>query len=1039
MKNVLRKEFHKEIRGSLQRFVSILLISALGVAMFAGLRACKTDMLLTADAFYDKTNMMDIRVVFALGLGRADLDAIRRTDGVKTADGAFSADVLVRHQDADVAVRLYSLTEQVNEYLVLEGRLPEKVGECAMDESFMKSRGFSLGDKVTFSSGTGGEISETLTEDTVTVVGSVTTGRYMASTRGSGTIGNGKIAGYVVLMPENFAVDYYSEIYVVFEGTKELSSYGDAYDEAVEARRGALEETGKGRAKARLAEVQADAYKELDEAFLEVKGREEELNGAEKEILDGEQAVADGFAEIEAGRLALAKEEEGLPERFAEYDAQLVQAKEALAQAEEALAKEEARVAAAREEYDAYVEQLKAISQGPDDIKKILAVMGISEEEIIKAEEQAGQARAELETKKQELLGQEAELLGQKAEAKEAIATAAAKLDETERSLREKQQKLAGAKEEYYATLTANRNKIAEAYREIEENREEVAGMEVPEWYILDRNTVESYVSFGQDADRMDAISKVFPGIFFLVAALVSLTTMTRMVDEGRTQIGTLKALGYSRRAVAGKYIKYALYATLIGSVVGVFSGGKIFPYIVVTTYKLMYPCLPGVVMPIHVRYSVLAVLLAVLCTLAATLAACMRAFQEQPASLMRPTAPKAGKRILLERIGIIWKHLSFTRKASLRNMFRYKKRFFMTVVGIGSCMALLLVGFGIKDSIGVMAHIQYGELWRYDGSVAMKGSATQEEAQAFLGWLLENPGIADVSFARETAMDIMADGTTKSINVVVLPDVAEYDKFFTFRDRSSKERLAIRDGEVILTEKLAGMLGVKQGDTVQLQPDAAVFYPAKIGAVAENYIYHYVFMTEKTYQQIFDEKPIYNECFLRFAGDGTAQEEAVAAAILKENDIVTSVMVTSTLQKQIDDMLRSLNVITYVLIICAGMLAFIVLYNLSNINITERRRELATLKVLGFYDMEVSGYVYRENVLLTLIGILLGMAGGKLLHGYVITTCEVDMVMFGHIIKPVSFLYSGLLTVLFAVLIGIMMHFKLKKIDMIESLKSIE
>lgn len=1039
MKNALRKEFHKEIQSSLQRFVSILLISALGVAMFAGLRACKTDMLLTADTFYDKTNMMDIRIVSALGLDREDLHAIRQTDGVKAADGAFSADVLVRHQDADVAVRLYSLTEQVNEYLVLAGRLPEKTGECAVDESFMKSRGFSIGDTITFSSGTDGEISDTLTENTVTIVGSVTTGRYMASSRGSGTIGNGKIAGYVVLMPENFAVDYYSEIYVVFEGTKELSSYDSAYEDAVEEKRGALEETGRERAKLRFATVQADAYKELDEAFLKVQEKEEELNSAEKEILDGEQAVADGFAQIEAGRLALIAEEEGLPEHFAEYDAQLETAKEMIAQSEAALAKEEAAVAKAREEYDAYVEQLKAISQGPDDIKKILAVMGISEDEIIKAEETVAQARAEFEAKKQEVDEQEKELEEQKAAAKEKIATARTELEEGERSLKEQQQELSDAKEEYYATLTENKNKIAEAYQEIEENRADVAGMEVPEWYILDRNTIESYVGFGQDADRMDAISKVFPGIFFLVAALVSLTTMTRMVDEGRTQIGTLKALGYSRRAVAGKYIKYALYATLIGSVVGVFSGGKIFPYIVVTTYKLMYPCLPGVVMPIHVRYSILAVLLAVLCTLAATLAACMRAFKEQPASLMRPTAPKAGRRILLERVGIIWKHLSFTRKASLRNMFRYKKRFFMTVVGIGSCMALLLVGFGLKDSIGVMAHIQYGELWRYDGSGAIKGSATQEEADSFLGWLLDHPGIADASFARETAMDIMAGGTTKSINIVVMPDVAEYDKFFTFRDRSSKETFSIRDGEVLLTEKLARMLGVKAGDSVQLQPDASVFYPVKIGAVVENYIYHYVFMTEKTYQQVFEEKPVYNECFFRFAQGGTAQEEEVAAAILKENDIVASVMVTSTLQKQIDDMLRSLNVITYVLIICAGMLAFIVLYNLSNINITERRRELATLKVLGFYDMEVSGYVYRENVLMTLIGILIGMAGGKLLHGYVITTCEVDMVMFGHIIKPVSFLYSGLLTVLFAVLIGIMMHFKLKKIDMVESLKSVE
>ncbi len=1039
MKNALRKEFHREIRGSLQRFISILLMSALGAAMFAGLRACKTDMLLTADSFYDKTDLMDVRVVGALGLGDADLYAIRGMDGVKTADGVFSADVLIRHNDADFAVRLYSLTEGVNGYMVTEGRLPSSATECAVDESFMKSRGFSVGDTITFTSGTEDAISDTLVESTVTIVGAVSTGRYISSSRGSGTIGNGKISGYVVLMPENFAVDYYSEIAMVFSGTKELNCYGDEYETIVEQYKDALAEIGKERARLRMEEVQADAYAQLDEAFAEVKEKEQALLDGEKEILDGEQAVADGFVQIAAGREKLAQEEAALPESFAEYDAQLDEAKKAVASAWETFEKQEAPVVAAREEYEAYVEQLKAISQGPDDIRKILAVMGISEDEIVAAEEQIAAARAELEAREAEVTKQEAELAAQKEDAQKALAQAKEELEENELSLKQKQQELADAKQEYYETLAGNQNKIAQAYLEIEENRSEVARMEVPEWYILDRNTIESYVGFSQDADRMDAISKVFPGIFFLVAALVSLTTMTRMVDEGRTQIGTLKALGYSRAAVAGKYIKYALYATLLGSVVGVFSGGKIFPYIVITTYKLMYPCLEGVVMPIHIYYSIAAVLLAVVCTLAATLMACMRAFKEQPASLMRPVAPKAGKRILLERIGFLWKHLSFTQKASLRNMFRYKKRFFMTVIGIASCMALLLVGFGLKDSIGVMAHIQYGQLWRYDGSVSIRENASQEDVDAFFSWLSENGDIADVSFARESAMDVVSGGVTKSISVVVLPDVQEYEKFFCFRDRNSKEQFLMNDDEVIMTEKLARMLKVQAGDTVQLKPDASTFYPAKIGAVAENYIYHYVFMTQNMYERIFGEKPVYNECFLRFAQEGKAYEEGIASDILRENEIVASVMVTSTLQKQIDDMLQSLNVITYVLIICAGMLAFIVLYNLSNINITERRRELATLKVLGFYDGEVSGYVYRENVLLTLIGILFGSGLGKLLHGYVITTCEVDLVMFGHIIKPVSYLYSALLTVLFAVLIGMMMHFKLKKIDMIESLKSIE
>lgn len=1039
MKNALRKEFHREIRGSLQRFISILLLSALGAAMFAGLRACKTDMLLTADLFYDKTNMMDVRAVSVYGMEDADVKAVRGAQGVLAAEGVYSADMLVRQGDADVAVRLYSNTEAVNTYMVLEGRMPKERTECAMDQRFMENYGFSVGDTITFQTGTDTELSEILNVDTVTVVGAVTTGRYMSSARGSGTIGNGKIAGYLVLPPDSFSMDYYSELCVVFQGTKELDSYSAKYDTLVEERKASLKEVAYNRALSRFDEVKKQAYDELLDAKKKVGENEKELLSGEQALLDGEKEIADGYVKLEEGRKELKEQKEALPGSFYEYEEQIEAAKQTLSAAFAQLEKEEAKVSEARAEYDAYVKQLKEISQGPEDIKQILGVMGISEEKIIESEEQVAALRKELEGQEEELKKQEEELTIRKEEALLSLDRAAEELDASEKKLKESEEELARNKQEYYATLEENRAKIADAYREIEENRAKVDAMELTEWYLLDRNTIESYVGFEQDADRMDAVSEVFPAIFFLVSALVSLTTMTRMVDEGRTQIGTLKALGYSRHSVAKKYIKYALYATLIGSIAGVFFGGKVFPYIVITTYKLMYPCLPGVVMPIHVYYSVLAILISVFCTLAATLTACMRSFKEQPAALMRPVAPKEGRRILLERVGFIWKHLSFTRKASLRNMFRYKKRFFMTVIGIGGCMALLLVGYGLKDSIGAMAHIQYGELWLYDGCVTVSPAAGEEEKEELFASFMQNNAIADASKVYETAMDIAGKDVTKSISLVVLPNSDAFDRFFCFRDRKTGDVWKIDDDGIIMTEKLAKLLHVKAGDTVQLKQDESSFYPVKIGAVTENYIFHYVFMTQAVYEKVFGGMPEYNECFLIFEEKGIAAEEAAAADILKQNSNVASVSVTSTLQKQIDDMLKSLNIIVYVLIICAGMLAFIVLYNLSNINITERRRELATLKVLGFYDGEVSGYVYRENVLMTLIGILLGMAGGKLLHGFVITTCEVDMMMFGHLIKPVSFLYSGLLTVLFAVMVGVMMHFKLKKIDMVESLKSIE
>ena len=943
-KQALRKEFHREIRDSLQRFLSILLISALGAAFFAGLRACKTDMLLSADSFYKKTSMMDLRIVSTMGLTKEDLAAVRNIEGVYAAEGAYVQDALVHCNDEEVVVRLYPVTEQVNTYLVTKGRLPENTTECAMDETFLAARGYHIGDTIALESGDGSELSDTISETLVTIVGAVSTGRYMSAARGSGVIGNGRIAGYLVLPKQNFIPDYFTELYVAFDGTKELDSYGDEYDDAVEQYKKIIETVGEERAKLRLDRVQKEAYSAIDKARIEVEEKEKELSDAGQKISDGEKQIEDGFLKIAEARNQLKEQEELLPYVFAGDEAQ-----------------------------------------------------------ILKAKEELERARAELDAKEEELRQKESEILL--------------------------------AKQQYESSLSDNKRQIEDAYRQIEEKREETAALAVPEWYLLDRDTVESYVSFGQDADRMDAISLVFPGIFFLVAALVSLTTMTRMVDEERTKVGTLKALGYSTLDIAGKYIKYALCATLTGSAAGVLIGGKIFPYIVITTYKLVYTNLPGVVMPLHWYYSILAILLSVFCTLTATAAACLKELKEQPAALIRPVAPKSGKRIFLERIGFFWKRLSFTKKASLRNMFRYKKRFFMTVIGIGCCMALLLVGFGLKDSIGEMAKIQYGELWLYDASISL--DIKQEETEQLLKQFQAEKGVKEASLVREASIDISADGVTKGVTIIVLPDAASFQKFFQFRDRESKEKYNIDDNTIFLTEKLAGMLKIKAGESVELVRDTSKRCEAMVGAIVENYIYHYVFITESYYHSLFGEEPEYNTCYLGFQ-DGV-NGDTLAANLLKKYDSILSVTVTDTFQQRIDDMLQSLNVITYVLIICAGLLAFIVLYNLSNINITERRRELATLKVLGFYNGEVSGYVYRENVLLTLLGIGLGIVLGKILHGFVITTCEVDMVMFGHTVKTISYFYSSLLTVLFAAAVGIMMHFKLKRIDMIESLKSIE
>ena len=1046
MKKVLRKEFRREVKNSFQRFLSILLISALGVAFFAGLRTCKSDMLLTADAFYDETELMDLRIVSDKGLTLSDVEAVQGCADVFKAQGAITGDVLIYSESKaeDLAVRIHMLGD-INTCRVLSGRMPENETECVADTLFLRSGGYQVGDTVTlgeelvFDASWSTPLLDTLNSRQYKIVGEVSTGRYMSSARGTSSIGSGKISGYLMLPQAAYHSQLYNEIYVVFHGTKPLNGHDAVYEKAVSAGKLQIEAIQDEQCSMRLKELQDTANKELDEVYSSVAEKEELLNGAAMKFYRTQKEITDGYAAIQAGRDEIAEKTENLPEQFAEAEKQLKEAGKKLEKAREKLQPEAAEVEAARAEYDDYVKRLQDISQGPEDIRKILALLGIYVEDIEAAEAELAQKYAALEEEEAEYEKQVIELSLQKEQAEEELIRAAEELDAKEAELVSTEELLKSVKAEHYATLSENKKKIADAYAQINEKRAEIAAWETPNWYLLDRNTIESYVSFEQDADRMDAISKVFPAIFFLVAALVSLTTMTRMVDEERTQIGTMKALGYRRSTIVGKYMKYALYATLIGSAFGVAVGSMLFPYIIITTYKLVYAYLPGVVLKLHPYYSSLAAGLAVCCTLLATYAACQVSLREQPAALMRPVAPKAGKKILLERIGFLWKHLSFTRKATLRNLFRYKKRFFMTVVGIGGCMALLLVGFGIKDSIGVMSHIQYGELWQYDASVSFRTGTTQEEREETLEQLKADRALSDAVFVYEKAMDLSYGDKVKQVNVLIMPEASDFERYFSFRDRESLETYSMRDGEIILTEKLAGMLGVKEKDTVELKQDTTSAFPVRIAAVTENYIYHYAFMTEQTYVSMFGEPPVYNNCYVLFHPNNTLSEEEVAEGILKCYDKVASISVTSTMQGRIDDMLKSLNVITYVLIVCAGMLAFIVLYNLSNINITERKRELATLKVLGFYDGEVSRYVYRENVLLTILGILLGIGIGRILHDFVITTCEVDMVMFGHLIEPDSYVYSTVLTILFALLIGLMMHFRLKKIDMIESLKCAE
>ncbi|MCI8496703.1 MAG: ABC transporter permease [Clostridiales bacterium] len=557
-------------------------------------------------------------------------------------------------------------------------------------------------------------------------------------------------------------------------------------------------------------------------------------------------------------------------------------------------------------------------------------------------------------------------------------------------------------------------------------------------WTVETREDNTGFSEYGENADRINNIGEVFPVFFFLVAALVCLTTMTRMVEEQRVQIGTFKALGFGRFAIMSQYLIYALAASLIGGIAGVCIGFQLFPAVIVTAYAMMYS-IPGLVLRFHWDLAVLAVGLSVLCTAAASLAACWKELRAAPAALMRPKAPKAGKRILFERIPILWKRFNFTWKVTMRNLFRYKQRFFMSFFGIAGCTALLLTGFGLSNSINDMLDRQFTEVFDDDMTIYMKQPFGESEVQGLKNDLFQPGDVSDTLAAYIQAIEVQSvreDGETggehiSNVSIFVPRSETEAKTFIRYQLRGKPVPLS--DSGVVLTEKLSNMLGVKTGDSIQLKlGDQTV--TARVSGITENYVLHYVYMTPACYQSLFGEEVLFNQFYLNTPRDSTE-----LAGDLLQNQKVGAIVQTSGIADGLRDSMKSIDYIVVIMIISAGLLAFVVLYNLTNINVTERQRELATIKVLGFYNGEVASYVYRENILLTLLGAFGGLVLGVLLHRYVIVTAEVDIVMFSRDIHWESYLYSALLTFLFSGIVNLVMYAKLKAINMVDSLKSIE
>ncbi len=1087
-KNRLTTDAVREVRFTFSRFLSILVLSALAVAFLAGLRTTAPDMEYTADNYYDRTHLMDGYAISTLGLTGDDLAALAQADGVSAVEGSWTLDATA--EDAVVAVR--SMPETLNLLEVTEGRLPQAAGECVTESMLLTKLDLAVGDtlELALDEDNAGSLKRTQ----YTIVGVVDSPLYVGTDRGSSTLGGGSVDAYVYLPRENFDLDYYTEAYFTFDGLAELDSYGDEYEDRLEAYLDGLDGLADQRAELRYDSVVGDAQAELDDARQQLDDAkteaETELADAQAELADAREKLDDGWAdyydgqdtldrEIRNGRQELADAKEQLErseadlaegrERYedglAQYQDGLKQYEDSLAQYKEskaALDGQQAQVDAGYAEYEAALEPYvgtpyydMAVAQAAEqkaqldaaqaELDQGYAQLEAAKVELDEAKETLDQTKVTLDDTAQQLTdGQQAidegwveyedglaKLEREERNGRQELADALAELEDGEAEYADGLQEYEDGKAEADA-------EIADAETELADAQAQVDDIEECQWYVLGRNTNSGVVGYAQDAERVGNLANVFPVIFFLVAALACLTTMTRMVEDQRTQIGSLKALGFSRWAISKKYIGYAFWASLLGGLIGLAVGCTLIPAVIANAFNIMYniPALQFKVQPV---VCVLAVLAAVVCTTGAGLWACLSTLMDTPANLMRPKSPKPGKRVFLERIKPLWRRLSFTWKVTMRNLFRYQRRFWMTVIGIGGCTALIVTGFGLHESIFDILDKQFDEISLYDATVGLEDPVTGDQMGRVTAYLDGNEAVERYLECYQGTADISVEGTAaKNSYLFVVDDLDNFTQFIDLRHRTDDQPVELTDSGVVITEKLSEMLEVSVGDSITLeQDDRRVQVP--VTDIVENYVYHYVYLTEHCYETLFEERAEMNTILVAYA-DGTGQTESDAvSADLMAMDGVASYSYIATIRDSFTDSMNAINYAVVIIILAAAALAFVVLYNLTNINITERTRELATLKVLGFYDREITAYVYRENVFLTLFGIALGLVLGRFLHAWMVVTVEVDLVMFGRTAPAYAYVLAAALTVVFSVVVNIAAHFRLKKVDMVESLKTVE
>lgn len=1090
-KNAMRRNLRQSIVKSFGRYVAIAAIIALGAGLFMGLLMSKEDMVATGQKFIREQNMFDLRMVSNYGWSEKYVEAFSELDGVTDVEGLIYLDLIARTGDAetDSVYRFYSIPERVNKVALRGGRMPESAEECLADGYFCDDS--ILGKTVTISRINEEDSLEALRYQTFTIVGYVATPLYMDMNRGTTSVGSGSLENYYYVPADAFDVDYYTEINLTLENGYGI--YSDEYNDFLEDTIDRIEPEAETLSQQRFLDVKGEAEEEYDEGYQEyldgVKEYEEGKAEAEQELADAYQELKDAEEELEDNRKKLVNAgnqiEQGkkdIDAASAELHATLRECESNLEEVRSGLAQARAGVAAIEAAANMSGDQIKAnysaVSQGLQEansnaadvaamIDQAKAAETPDEAQIAALEQQLAVVQAtaaELQVKYDMLLplynnyvsaaGMVSQLEGQEIQLQNAIVQInqgfeqiAAQLDqltsieaqlmvnwgkwgEGRDEIAEGWIEYEDAKLEVKEELEEAEAELKDAEEELRDAREEIDSMEAPDLIILDRNSNVGYNNLDSSSSIVAGVSRVIPVFFLLVASLVCITTMTRMIDEERTQIGTLKALGYTNREIMNKYLVYSGSGAILGCTLGLILGCTVIPQIIWAAYKIMLYIQPDVVLTVNWPLAVAIVVVYTALMLLVTWYSCRKTLQEEPAELIRPKSPEAGKKILMEYLPF-WKRISFLNKVTIRNIFRYRQRMAMMLIGISGCTALLLTGFGLRDSIVNVADFQFRDITKYDLSVYFQEEPTQEDAEEFLETV---QGMAEnTMFYHQSSVELAFAGRVKELYMI-----SGDEKLAEFIDLHKGDApLALPGaGEVVLSIGVAENMGIGVGDTLVLRNADLQEMELRVSAIYDNYVYNYALVSPETIASYWGSVPEQQMAFVKV--NQSEKVHAVSAAIT-ELDSVLNVSVSKDLADMVGSMMDALDLVVLLIVFSAGLLAVVVLYNLTNININERIREIATIKVLGFRASETGAYVFKENLVLTVVGSLLGLVLGRLLLAFVISQVKIDMVWFKAVAEPASYGISIVLTLLSAIIVDFIFYFKLEKINMAEALKSVE